>query len=258
MAMALSAGAGSDRAVGSRPLSPAEIDRFHGEGFLGVPDFTSPVDVLRIRHILVDLYARFHRLPLRHIVDLGDVGRHTGPQQIAEINWTLQLAPELRQTRTFARCAAVAEQLLGCPVQPTGYDHAIMKPPQNACATPWHQDRAYAGEAGPLVSIHFWIPMHDVSIEMGCMQFIPGSHRGPLLPHRRKDPRAHAMEAIGIDPSAAVACPLPLGGATVHLPRTLHHTGPNRTDAPRIAWSIELAPRLRERSPWRSLLRRRS
>jgi hypothetical protein len=58
------------------------------------------------------------------------------------------------------------------------------------------------------------------------MQFIPGSHRGPLVPHERKDPRGHSLDAVGIDTARAIACPLPLGGATVHLPRTLHFTGP--------------------------------
>jgi hypothetical protein len=50
------------------------------------------------------------------------------------------------------------------------------------------------------------------------------------------------MEAIGGDVARAVACPLPLGGATIHLPRTLHYTGPNMTDRPRLAWGIEFAP----------------
>ncbi|MGH7323059.1 MAG: phytanoyl-CoA dioxygenase family protein [Candidatus Rokuibacteriota bacterium] len=253
--MAPTTRANSGRGAAARPLSPAEIERFHRDGFLGIPDFTTPADVLQVRQIVLDLYAKFHRLPPRHVLDLGEVGRHAGPQQIPEINWALQLAPELKQTRTFARCAAVAEQLIGCPMGHTGYDHAIIKPPHNACATPWHQDRVFAGDAAPLVSIHFWIPTHDVSIEMGCMQFIPGSHRGPLLPHRRKDLRAHAKEAEGVDASQAVACPLPIGGATVHHSRTLHYTGPNTTDAPRIAWSLEFAPRLRERMSWRSLLR---
>jgi hypothetical protein len=62
-------------------------------------------------------------------------------------------------------------------------------------------------------------------------------------------------EAVGVDAAAAIACPLPLGGATVHLPRTLHHTGPNLTAMPRLAWSLEFAPR--GRSSWRTLFRRR-
>jgi hypothetical protein len=243
-------------AVGRGPLSPDQVAQFHRDGFLPVADFTTAVDLARIRPILLGLYARFHRLPLRHAVDLGTVAHHGGPQQIAEINWTLELAPRLRRTATFARCLAIAEQLLGGLVEHTGYDHAILKPPNNACATPWHQDEAYAGNGAATGGVHFWIPMQEATVEMGCMQFIPGSHRGPLLTHRRRDERAHAREAVGVDQNQAVTCPLPLGGATVHLPRTLHHTGPNLTSVARLAWSLEFALRRRSRPSWRALFLR--
>ena len=39
-----------------------------------------------------------------------------------------------------------------------------------------------------------------------------------------------------VDGAAAVACPLPAGGATFHLSRTLHYAGENRTAAPRRAY----------------------
>ena len=50
-------------------------------------------------------------------------------------------------------------------------------------------------------------------------------------------------EAVDVDPRGAVACPLRVGDATVHVPRTLHFTGPNLTASPRMAWSLEFGPR---------------
>ena len=71
-------------------------------------------------------------------------------------------------------------------------------------------------------------------------RFIPGSHLDPVLPHHHKDhnPRIHALELDdgAADLSRAVACPLPAGGATFHLMRTLHYTAPNTTPAPRRAF----------------------
>jgi ectoine hydroxylase-related dioxygenase (phytanoyl-CoA dioxygenase family) len=101
-----------------------------------------------------------------------------------------------------------------------------------------------------------WIPLQDVSLEMGCMEFIPGSHLGPVLPHhpRGHDAAAHMMVADGVDPASAVACPLRAGGATIHTPRTLHRTGPNRSEHPRLAWIVEFSPSSRPR--WRRWLRR--
>ncbi len=227
--------------LGLPALSAEDIDRFHRQGFLAIERLTTPEDLARIRITLDELYARFRQLPPEHTLDLGDQGRHNGPPQIPEINWTLRLAPRLRGTLAFARCGALAEQLLRCRALHTGYDHAILKPPHNERATPWHQDQAYTEDRGPLSGLHFWIPMHEATVEMGCMHFIPGSHLGEVMPHRRRA-SAHVMEAESVDSSAAVACPLPAGGATVHLPRTLHYTGPNMTDQPRLAWSLEFGP----------------
>ena len=74
------------------------------------------------------------------------------------------------------------------------------------------------------------------------MQFIPGSHRLNVLPHRSigGDVRVHGLE---VDPEVTdlgelVACPLPAGGATIHHCRTLHFAGPNRTNQARRAYIL--------------------
>ncbi len=233
-------------------LTPEQVARFYRQGFLVVPELTIEEDAERIREILGRLYGRFHRLPRTQALDLGDEARPDGEPQIPEINWTLRLAPRLRSTLAFARCREIAAQLLGGQADHTGYDHAILKPPHNGRATPWHQDQAFTEDRGPLSSIHFWIALQPVPVEMGCMQFVPGSHLSPLLPHRPVRAHAHAMEAAGVDLSTAVACPLPAGGATVHLPRTLHATGPNLTDQPRFAWGLEFGPPLPPPPRWRA------
>ncbi|HEY2401080.1 MAG TPA: phytanoyl-CoA dioxygenase family protein, partial [Steroidobacteraceae bacterium] len=127
------------------------------------------------------------------------------------------------------RCRDIASMLLGTPV---GYqfDHAIFKPPMNQTATAWHQDEAYSHEAIPLRSVHFWIPLQPVTIENGCMWFVPGSNQNGLLPHHVASRRfsgplsettSVTLATKIVDESKAVACPLPLGGATVHHPLTL-------------------------------------
>ena len=236
-------------------LGIGPIEAFWRSGFLAIEQLTSVDDLESIRRRLTGLFRRFHELPGRHAFDLGDEGRHGGVQQIPEINWAIRLAPALRRSRAFTAAQELAAELLAEPADHTGFDHAILKPPRNGCATPWHQDGAYAAGASLATTVHVWIPLQDVSLEMGCMQFIPGSHLGPILPHHRRDHRlsAHAMEVDGVDSARAVACPLRAGGATMHLPYTLHHTGPNMTDEPRLAWILEFGP-ARPRTRWRAWL----
>jgi ectoine hydroxylase-related dioxygenase (phytanoyl-CoA dioxygenase family) len=88
-------------------------------------------------------------------------------------------------------------------------------------------------------SLSVWMPLQEATLENGCMQFIPGSHRLEVLPHQsiNNDPRIHGLEVQAgvMDTSQAVACPLPPGGATFHLSRTFHYTAPNTSDVPRRA-----------------------
>lgn len=224
-------------------LSSERIAAFHRDGFTVLEQVTTPEDLERISRILARLYRRYNILAReRRAWDLGAGAAGEAPE-ILEINQTIGLEPELEATATFQACRALAAQLLGRPVE-YRFDHSIYKPAFNGRATAWHQDEAYTLDPR-LVTAHFWVPMHDVSVERGCMQFIPGSHRGHVRKHHRLQHlrHAHALEADDVDTDKAVACPLRAGDVTVHMPRTLHYTGPNQTPMPRLAWSLEFGPR---------------
>jgi len=223
-------------------LTDEAVARFHRVGFMVVTGLTPLEDLEVVSRLLAGLYRRFHVLVgARRAHDLGSEEHSARP--ILEINQTVDLEPQLAETLTYNRCAAVAERLLGRPVEHR-FDHAIYKPPFNGAATSWHQDEAYALER-KILSAHFWVPLQDVTRDMGCMEFIPGSHRGALRHHHRRDRvrDAHALELVGLDTSHAVPCPIRAGDATVHFPRTVHYTGPNRTGTPRLAWALEFGPR---------------
>jgi hypothetical protein len=225
------------------PLSAATISELQRDGFAVIERVTTREDLDRICRLMARLYRRYRGLARqRHAWDLGaaTVG---GPPEILEINQTLELEPELETTLTFQRCRALAEALLLRPIE-YRFDHAIYKPAFNGRATAWHQDEAYTLDPA-LVTAHFWVPVQDVSVEMGCMQFIPGSHRERIRVHHPLERlrHAHALETDDVDVTRAVACPLKAGDVTVHFPRTLHYTGPNLTAVPRLAWSLEFGPR---------------
>jgi hypothetical protein len=49
-----------------------------------------------------------------------------------------------------------------------------------------------------------------------------------------------ALVIDAVDEASIVPVPLRAGGATFHTQRTMHHTGPNRTDRARRAYAIEV------------------
>lgn len=165
--------------------------------------------------------------------------------------------PEILNT-TFRRNAKrYTAALLGVDVERlTSWGHMIKKPPGGRSA-PWHQDHAYWEPELDYLALGVWLPMTDVTVDMGAMQFIPGSHKRGLVPHRHDDKPEHNLLTTvePVDLSKAVACPLKKGGATFHHSETLHYTAPNTTDRVRLAFPMEfqVAPRRRavpEQMPW--------
>jgi hypothetical protein len=149
--------------------------------------------------------------------------------------------PQILQTTFHRNAKRYAAALLDEPAERLGcWGHMIRKPSGGRAAL-WHQDHAYWQPELDYHALGVWLPLHDVSVEMGAMQFIPGSHRRGLIPHRQADDPAHnvltALEIV--DDSKAVPCPLKAGGATFHHAETLHYTAPNTTDRPRLAFPME-------------------
>jgi len=219
-------------------LSATDIERFHHDGFLVIDrPIVEGDDLDTVRRYLEDLFRRFDELPRDWAYDLGDVQIHDGPQQIPEVNLATKFEPRLLDTVAYRRCLGIARELIGAKARPV-YDHAILKPPHNQTATPWHQDLATAPQLEGHAAVHLWLALQDVTEANGCMEFVPSRGDQRLRPHRRRSDAAHALVAEGVDDRDAVVCPIRGGMATVHNLTTLHRTGPNTTDQPRFAWIL--------------------
>ena len=109
----------------------------------------------------------------------------------------------------------------------------------------WHQDTAYC-DIKPIVVIAA-LALSDCGEDAGCLRVIPGSHRGPLLPHREHFgtysllTREQQIDAP-IDENAAVLLPLAAGEAVLFNNAICHSSGPNRSDDRRIVFLIEYVP----------------
>jgi ectoine hydroxylase-related dioxygenase (phytanoyl-CoA dioxygenase family) len=216
-------------------LTPEQVEVFHRDGFLAVERLTTPEEVEKLREVYDRLFDRRAGLDAGDSLELAkvdDEGRETLPQIMNPEKY----APELVDTQARANALAIARQLLGPEAERAG-DHAIMKPPGHGAPTPWHQDEAYWHPGFEHGGISVWMPLQPAVRANGCMEFVPGSHLRPVVPHHLSDPEAHALEADEQVPEGeGVACELPAGGCTIHHCRTLHYAGPNRSDQPRRAY----------------------
>jgi ectoine hydroxylase-related dioxygenase (phytanoyl-CoA dioxygenase family) len=238
-------------------LTDEQVAAFHRDGFLAIPAITGQEEVARLRAIYDRLFERRAGRDEGNQFDLAGTDEEGKEAALPQILGPVKYAPELADFQLRANALAIARQLLGTGADYAG-EHAILKPAHHGAPTPWHQDEAYWNPALEYRSLSVWVPLQEATLENGCMQFVPGSHKMDVAPHRSigNDPRVHGLEiAADVDVSGAVACPLPPGGATFHLSGTLHYTGPNHTDQPRRAYILVFhAPsRPREiprRFPW--------
>ena len=109
----------------------------------------------------------------------------------------------------------------------------------------WHQDTAYA-EVKPIVVI-VALALSPSRAENGCIRAIPGSHRGPLLPHKeafKTDSLLSREQYIDsdFDRSAAVDLALESGEIALFNNAIVHGSNPNFGADRRILFLIEMVP----------------
>lgn len=74
-----------------------------------------------------------------------------------------------------------ASQLLGGSVR-FWHDQLFCKPAHHGGVVAWHQDYSYWTRTQPMAHLTCWIALDDSTVENGCLRYVPGSHRWPLLP----------------------------------------------------------------------------
>jgi len=226
-----------------------DVAKFDADGFLAFDHIADDA-------VVAELGLRYDQM-LAGEIDCQPTDRKLG-------RITRQIMLPSRYHRTFqdnpAREAGrqIASELLATPDPAFVFDMLIYKEPGQTATTPWHQDMAYAAmpfvapgqSMKPGMFVQFWLALDDVDVENGCMHFIAGQHREPLLEHyvAAGEPTEEGrMLAIKepeklLDLGKAVACPLRAGGATVHGYGTPHFTSGNRTrDRRRRAYIFNFA-----------------
>ena len=220
-------------------VTDEQVAFFRRHGYLVIDRITTDLEVARLRAIFDELFAPSSRSYFDVMRPAGAEGPPLFPQTIMpELHHA-----ELRDTTYVRNGRRIAAKLLDIPEAETTYwGHMLDKPPRHSYEAPWHQDEAYWDTSLSYHAVGAWMPLDDTDIDNGCLWFLPGSHLGPLLPHRHLhgDESIHGLELVDpIDTFDAVPVPLRAGGASFHHPRTLHHSRPNRTDRRRRAYANE-------------------
>lgn len=247
-------------------LSQAQVDTFHRDGVIVVPDVLPP-DVLggvkaEYADLLDGLYDRWHaegRVPPPGDMDFWQkllISYDAGCDWFQPMDISLpggeiaadtpfHFGPAVFDMLTCPRLLDMVEDLIGPELTSNPIQHVRLKPPARTLrdgettahiqATDWHQDRAVAHEDGDRTQmVTVWLAVSDATIENGCLQVIPGKPQ--MYPHCPKKQTAIADGFL--DDSKAQPLPVKAGGAVIFHPLAPHGSLDNVSD--QFRWSFDI------------------
>jgi ectoine hydroxylase-related dioxygenase (phytanoyl-CoA dioxygenase family) len=210
-------------------LPQADRDTYAGKGFLHPVRVMSPAEALDLRKAVETLEASHS----------AGAGRHA-LKQFFRVNGQLVI-PLLAEIARRPAILDAVESILGPDLLVWSVE-LFIKEPGDGNVVSWHQDITYWGMGETDEEVTAWLALSDVSVEAGCMRFIPGSHTAGIVDHKdtfsETNLLSRGQEIAGIDETLAEPGPLKPGEMSLHHGRCFHASAPNRSDDRRIGVAI--------------------
>lgn len=140
------------------------------------------------------------------------------------------------------RLLDVVEGILGPDILVYGVEYFI-KEPRTAHIVSMHQDLTYWGLGATSGMVTVWLALSPATPASGCMDFVKGSHKNPILPHEDTFDENNLLsrgQEIRVDIADEQKVPIEIhpGQISLHHGLTIHGSGPNTSDDRRIACVI--------------------
>lgn len=218
-------------------LTKSQVELYNEKGFVFIPELASEQEI------------SFYRKEIREVVQkLNNENRPLDQRdtygkaflQIKNLWRHSDLAKKFVLSQRFGKVAA---QLMGVEKVRLYHDQALFKEPGGG-HTPWHQDQFY----WPLKTektITLWMPLIDLTEDMGLMKFIAGSHKkGYMIAKEISDESDEYFESFIKENKLEIDGPrtLKAGDATFHSGWTLHNATANNSNQMREVMTIIYYP----------------
>ena len=219
-------------------LSDEQVSFYREHGYLaGVKVLNdAQLDVLRAE--LAELVDPAH--PGHELFYEFNANESADPDQIlfhALGAW--RITPGLHDLLWHPAFVVPVAQLLDGPVR-FWHDQIFYKPAHHGGVVIWHQDYSYWTRTVPVAHISCWIGLDDSTRANGCLHYVPGSHRWPLLPRTSFANRMDAIHDWLTPEQREEFKPVPIelkaGECSFHHPLMVHGSYANET--PRLRRAV--------------------
>ncbi len=138
------------------------------------------------------------------------------------------------------RFVVATSQLLGTKAVRFWHDQLFLKPANHGGVVAWHQDYSYWTRTSPMQHLTCWVGLDDATSENGCLNYIPKSHKWPLLDTISLTGDMDGLDTLLNEDQKAeyakkVAIEMPMGYGTFHHPLMVHGSYENKSNMPRRA-----------------------
>lgn len=211
-------------------LNPETIKAYWEDGFVFPITVFSPSQTAEFRAELEDLEDTWRQADLPLPLNMYKrVNSHVVMPLVARI----ALDP---------RVLDVVEGVLG-PDLLLWSAELFIKEPHTRQVVGMHQDLTYWGMGETQDQVTAWIALSPATVESGCMDFVKGSHKNPILPHNDTFSDTNLLSrgqevAVEVAEQDKTHIELQPGQMSLHHGLTIHGSGPNASDDRRIGLAI--------------------
>ena len=214
------------------PLTPEQIEAYRRDGHVSLPGVCSPEEVAVFREAITEAaYANFP--------DKADLEENRPFLQTLNLRFKHEGVKAFVLSRRFGQIVA---RLNGVNAVRIYHEQALFKEPGSGLSA-WHQDQYY----WPLATEQatgMWMPLTDVTMDMGPICFATGSHRVGYMGHYSISDEAQDVFGGVIKEKGwqVHQAPMKAGDATFHNAWLIHGATANRSTAMREAMIVTFYP----------------
>ena len=224
-------------------LTPSQLAEYDEVGFVRIEAFSPQATCDAMLDRVVNV-ARSHAAGDRStgwlLPEANLAGSEGNPEDLVSKIFRLHRDPVFNEWITSEAVTEIASDIVGSENVDCFLSQFIFKNP-GAWGQPWHQDSHYflfGPENGGRPIVGLWLAVTEATLENGCLNVVPGSHKEPVHEHvddRRPGANYGYREIVDYDFSNSVPVLMNPGDLLVFDSHLMHRSTDNESKGIRAA-----------------------